>query len=110
MWFWSAPEGTITRHVEMPKGTSLFLTIRDAEIRGNSGDHFTRRCQLRLEPHAAARVDQHGDRQRGRRVDLKCEDRRRLAVVAHLEVGCFQRRDRSSTPVTDDGADGDDGY
>jgi len=31
VWFWSAPDGPITRHVEMPKGTSLFLTIRDAE-------------------------------------------------------------------------------
>jgi hypothetical protein len=31
VWFWSAPDGPITRHVTMPKGTSLFLTIRDAE-------------------------------------------------------------------------------
>ena len=31
VWFWSAPDGPIMRHVTMPKGTSLFLTIRDVE-------------------------------------------------------------------------------
>jgi hypothetical protein len=32
VWFWSAPDGPITRHVTMPEGTALFLTIRDAEV------------------------------------------------------------------------------
>jgi hypothetical protein len=31
VWFWSAPDGPLTRHVTMPRGTALFLTIRDAE-------------------------------------------------------------------------------
>lgn len=32
VWFWSAPDGPLTRKVSMPEGTALFLTIRDAEV------------------------------------------------------------------------------
>lgn len=31
VWFWSAPDATLTRHASMPAGTAMFLTIRDAE-------------------------------------------------------------------------------
>ena len=30
--FWSAPDGPITREVDIPHGTALFLTIRDVEV------------------------------------------------------------------------------
>ena len=32
VWFWSAPDGPITREVEIPHGTALFLTVRDVEV------------------------------------------------------------------------------
>ena len=32
VWFWSAPDGPITREVDIPHGTALFLTIRDVEV------------------------------------------------------------------------------
>ena len=32
VWFWSAPEGPMTRTVSMPAGKTLFLTIRDVDI------------------------------------------------------------------------------
>jgi len=31
VWFWSSPDGPITRIVSMPEGKALFLTIRDVE-------------------------------------------------------------------------------
>lgn len=31
VWFWSAPDGPITREVSIPAGTALFLTVRDVE-------------------------------------------------------------------------------
>ena len=32
VWFWSAPDGPLTRTVTMPAGTALFLTVRDVEV------------------------------------------------------------------------------
>ncbi|MGZ8919715.1 MAG: hypothetical protein ACXW3L_01900, partial [Limisphaerales bacterium] len=32
VWFWSAPDGPFTRHISMPPGKALFLTIRDVEV------------------------------------------------------------------------------
>ena len=31
VWFWSAPEGTLTRHATLPVGKALFLTLRDVD-------------------------------------------------------------------------------
>src|SRR5436190_16837798 len=31
VWFWSAPDGPLTRIVSMPEDKALFLTIRDVE-------------------------------------------------------------------------------
>ena len=31
VWFWSSPDGPLTRIVTMPEDTALFLTIRDVE-------------------------------------------------------------------------------
>jgi hypothetical protein len=31
VWYWSSPDGPITRYVTLPAGKSLFLTIRDCE-------------------------------------------------------------------------------
>jgi hypothetical protein len=31
VWYWSSPDGPITRTVTLPKGKALFLTIRDVE-------------------------------------------------------------------------------
>ncbi len=31
VWFWGAPDGPFTRHITMPPGKALFLTIRDVE-------------------------------------------------------------------------------
>lgn len=43
VWFWSSPDGPLTRIVTMPEGTALFLTIRDVETSSletvNSGFH-----------------------------------------------------------------------
>ena len=32
VWFWGAPDGPFTRHISMPPGKALFLTIRDVEV------------------------------------------------------------------------------
>jgi hypothetical protein len=32
VWFWSAPDGPLTRHVTLPAGNWLFLTLRDVEV------------------------------------------------------------------------------
>jgi hypothetical protein len=32
VWFWSAPDGPLTRHVTLPAGKALFLTLRDVEV------------------------------------------------------------------------------
>ena len=32
VWFWSAPDGPLTRTVSMPAGKALFLTLRDVEV------------------------------------------------------------------------------
>jgi hypothetical protein len=32
VWFWGAPDGPFTRHISMPAGKALFLTIRDVEV------------------------------------------------------------------------------
>ena len=32
VWFWSQPDGPITRSVTLPAGKALFLTIRDVEV------------------------------------------------------------------------------
>ena len=43
VWYWSSPDGPITRTVTMPAGKALFLTIRDVETSSletvNSGFH-----------------------------------------------------------------------
>ena len=32
VWFWGAPEGTVTRAVTIPAGKAIFLTLRDVEV------------------------------------------------------------------------------
>ena len=32
VWFWGAPDGPFTRHISMPPGKALFLTVRDVEV------------------------------------------------------------------------------
>ena len=32
VWFWSAPDGPLTRHATVPAGTAIFLTVRDVEV------------------------------------------------------------------------------
>ena len=43
VWFWSSPDGPLTRIVTMPEDTAMFLTIRDVETSSletvNSGFH-----------------------------------------------------------------------
>ena len=43
VWFWSSPDGPLTRIVSMPEETALFLTLRDVETSSletvNSGFH-----------------------------------------------------------------------
>jgi hypothetical protein len=32
VWFWSAPDGPLTRTATIPEGTAIFLTVRDVEV------------------------------------------------------------------------------
>ncbi len=45
VWFWSSPDGPLTRIVTMPEDKALFLTIRDVEnlLAGDTGFGFSRR-------------------------------------------------------------------
>ncbi|HEX7861905.1 MAG TPA: hypothetical protein VF773_16335 [Verrucomicrobiae bacterium] len=40
VWFWSAPEGPMTRTVRMPAGKALFLTIRDVDVSSLEAEPF----------------------------------------------------------------------
>ena len=51
VWFWSAPDGPLTRTSTMPAGTALFLTLRDVECSSleapDSGFHGTTEAEQR---------------------------------------------------------------
>jgi hypothetical protein len=40
VWFWGAPDGPFTRHISMPPGKALFLTVRDVEVSTLEADPF----------------------------------------------------------------------